>query len=69
MRMNTHHMTAELARDCMPVLILNHEESGQFPEEEFRPDMQGFIDLGESFIAFILFNDEDEIMFLRLVFT
>ena len=62
MRIEATIMTPPLAVMCEEILEMNYAESGQFPEEDFSPAMQDFIDAKDEFVAFLLWSDDAELV-------
>ena len=68
MRFEASPMTPPLAVMCEKILIRNFAESGQFPNEDFNPSMQEFIDAGKDFVAFLLWSDDGELVGVSFFF-
>ncbi len=54
-------MTEELSEKCEPLITLNHAESGHLKQAP-EPAWDAFIEMGEDFIAFQMYTEEDELV-------
>lgn len=66
--MQATQMSYDIACRCMPILEMNHAESGQLKDEDFNPTMDDFIEANDEFIAFLLWTDANEIVGVAFFF-